>query len=167
MRSSSTGSTRTVVRTTHAAAVSRSAVGPGVDDRLAAHCRARQQLYTVTIGIACSNSEAGLECLFLPSVLDGQPLAPSAFIGSLSHSYPHIMWGPAHATRTRCPAKTRHGRVVRQPVDIRQPVVPFRLTRTSRDSRCPSSPAGTLSCNPPTAAYAAVGTAQGISIASP
>lgn len=68
---------------------------------------------------------------------NGQPLTLSAFIGSLSHSYPYIMWGPTHATRTLCPAKTRHAqtnKTASQPADIHQPVMLLRLTRTSQES---------------------------------
>ena len=89
---------------------------------------------------------------------NGQPLTLSAFIGSLSHSYPYIMWGPAHATRTLCPAKTRHAqtnKTASQPADIHQPVMLFRLTRTylSRESLRPSISAGYHSLLPPTTAH--------------
>lgn len=98
----------------------------------------------------------------LPSlhVFNGQPLGAltlSAFIGSLSHSYPHVMWGPTHATRARCPAKTRHVRVIDfYPSACRRPPACHALpsdTTLERLSLRPVSSAAMIPCSrqpPPT-----------------
>jgi len=133
-----------------AAAVSRSAAGPGVDDRL--HALRRN-----------SNIFESLAAVLpkLPSlhVFNGRPLTGShsiCVIGSLSHRYPHIMWGARHATRTLCPATTRHKR--RPPACHALPS-DTNLKRASE----PLYSLSVLQASFLAPAYAAVSTAQGIS----
>jgi hypothetical protein len=93
----------------HAAVtVSRSAAGPGVDDRLHA-LRRNSNIFESLAAVVVRRRQE------LPSlhVFNGRALTRShsiCVIGSLSHRYPHIMWGARHATRTLCPATTRHKR---------------------------------------------------------